>query len=234
MAKQFDLAKPVSKGERFPLAKNMDEALELIRVDLTWESEADLDAEAFLLGDEGTIIEDADFVYYNSQTRAPLVKDGESDEDYLNRVAEEPFDKKAHGSKKHWQKVTAPLSFDESVVGSFDDPGADDEEEEAGETIRVNLEKVRPEIEEIVFTVTIHHPDESDQTTFQDVKNARIVITDAKTGDALCAYNINEDFSSETALVAGSIKRNDDGDWEFEAIGKGYNGGLQTLVDLYC
>lgn len=227
MAKRFDL----SKGDRFTLTKDM--GLELIRADLTWKSQADLDAEAFLLGDDGLIIEDADFVYYKSAKRTPLPKEGQSDKEYLEHVKETPYDRNEHGSKKRWLAETAPLSFDESVVGSFDDLGQEeDSDQESGETIRVNLMKVRPGIEEIVFTVTIHH-EGNNNYTFKDVQDARIVITNAETGDELCSYALNEAFTTEDAVVVGSLRLNDDGEWEFEAIGKGYNGGLETLVEMF-
>ena len=62
----------------------------------------------------------------------------------------------------------------------------------------------------------------------------RIIITNEETGEELCAYNLKERFSTETAVVAGALVLNRDGEWEFEAVGKGYDGGLQTLVDMYA
>lgn len=227
MARNFNL----NKGDRFNLTK--EDGLKFIKVDLTWDSEADLDAEAFMLGEDGCILEDADFVFYNSVKRTDLIKDGESDAAYLARVKEAPFDRAVYGSKSSWKAKTAPLSFDESVVGSFDDPGQEDasDDEECGETMRVNLEKVRPDITEIVFCVTIHNPG---STSFKDVKDAKITITDADSGEELCSYRLNEKFRTETAVVAGALSLNEDGEWEFEAVGKGYDGGLQTLVDMYA
>ncbi len=211
MAKKFDL----SKGEKFSLGKG-DELSE-IQIDLNWESGADLDASAFLLNDDGIITEDADFVYYKSNNRS------------------EAYDRTKFGSKKNWRDNTVPVSFDGSVVGSADDLGDGDNDgdgiNEAGETMHVDLSKVRPEITEIVFCVTIY--DEEDKTTFKNVRNPQIVITNKETGVELCSYNLKEHFSSETAVVAGALVLNEDGDWEFEAIGKGYDGGLQTLVDMY-
>ncbi len=209
MAKKFDL----KKGEKFSLGKS-DELSE-IQVDLNWKSGADLDASAFLLNDDGVITEDADFVYYKSNTRS------------------EAYDRSKFGSKKNWRDNTVPVSFDGSVVGSADDLGEDDDNgsDEAGETMHVDLSKVRPEITEIVFCVTIY--DESGKTTFKDVRDPQIVITNEETGEELCSYNLKEHFSSETAVVAGALVLNEDGDWEFEAIGKGYDGGLETLVDMY-
>ena len=221
----------LNKGDRFTLDKS--EGLSKIRVELTWESEADLDAEAFCLSEDGVIIEDADFVYYNSAKRALPFEEGTDESKFMDKVTEEPFNLKKHGPKKKWQANTVPLSFDESVVGSWDDPGQDDEDddEEAGETIRVNLDRVRPDIREIVFTVTIH---EGNGVTFKDVKNAKISIVNIDNDEELCSYALNEEFKNEDAVVAGALHLSDEGDWEFEAIGNGYEGGLQTLVDLYA
>lgn len=221
----------LNKGERFSLDKAT--GLSKIRVELSWESEADLDAEAFLLGEDGVIIEDADFVFYNSEKRAVPYQEGTDESKFMDKVKEEPFNLRTHGPKKKWKDNTVPLSFDESVVGSWDDPGQEggDDEEESGETIRVNLDKVRPEIREIVFTVTIH---DGDGVTFKDVKNARISIINIDNDEELCSYELNEVFKNEDAVVAGAIILNDSGEWEFEAIGNGYEGGLQTLVDLYA
>lgn len=206
---RFDL----NKGERFKFDKGGD--LSKIQVDLNWKSGADLDASAFVLGEDGVILEDADFVYYKSNFRS------------------EPYDRGTYGSKKNWMSKTVPVSFDGSVVGSIDDLGEDDEaSDEAGETMHVNLDKVRSAVSEIVFCVTIY--DEDDQTSFKDVRDPQIVITNEETGEELCTYNLKESFSTETAVVAGSLVLNKDGEWEFEAIGKGYDGGLQTLVDMYA
>ncbi len=37
----------------------------------------------------------------------------------------------------------------------------------------------------------------------------------------------------ETALVLGSFRRRDSGDWDFVLGGKGYAGGLQQLIRDY-
>ena len=58
----------IEKGERFTLDKS--EGLEKVQIDLNWKSGADLDASAFLVGADGMIMDDADFVFYNSNRRA--------------------------------------------------------------------------------------------------------------------------------------------------------------------
>ncbi|MDE6078889.1 MAG: TerD family protein [Duncaniella sp.] len=199
--KSFNL----KKGERFNLGKG--DGLSKLQVDLTWESEADLDASAFLLNDEGTISEDADFVFYNSDNRS------------------EAYDRQKFGSKANWRNETIPVSFDGAVTGAPDDLTGDD-----GETMHVVIDKIRSEVTEIVFCVTIHTPG----VTFKDVNDPRIVITDEESGEELCSYALDENFSTETAVVAGALVLNSEGDWTFEAIGKGFDGGLQTLVDMYA
>ena len=54
---RFDLG----KGDRFDLSKS--EGLSKIKIELGWESGADLDLSAFLTGDDGMIQDDADFVF---------------------------------------------------------------------------------------------------------------------------------------------------------------------------
>ncbi|HRL64551.1 MAG TPA: TerD family protein, partial [Segatella copri] len=43
-----------------------------------------------------------------------------------------------------------------------------------------------------------------------------------------------ENFSTETAVEAAKLVCNDEGEWEFEAVGEGHDGGMQTLIDIYA
>ncbi len=47
------------------------------------------------------------------------------------------------------------------------------------------------------------------------------------------SYELEEDFSRETALEFGRLYRKDN-DWRFQAVGQGYNSGLQGFVDKYA
>ena len=171
----------IEKGERFSL--NKSEGLEKVQIDLNWKSGADLDASAFLVGEDGLIQDDADFVFYNSKNRANP-ETGEL----------EPFDRAVHGNKKNWQNSTVPVSADGSVLGSADDLGDGDEEEgeEAGETMHVDLTKVGPKIQEIIFCVTIYHGDK-DGVTFGAVREPSITISNEDTGEELCRYNLKDE-----------------------------------------
>lgn len=202
----------LNKGEKFNLSKESE--LDKIRIDLNWKSGADLDASAFLLNADDTITEDADFVFYNSDNRT------------------EPYSREKFGSKKNWRASTVPMSYDGSVIGSADDLGDEEEGEYSGETMHVNLSKVRSGVDRILFVVTIH--DTTGSTTFRDVAEASITIINEDTDEELCRYQLNENFQTETAVEVAALVLNEDGEWEFEAIGKGYDGGLQTLVEIYA
>lgn len=195
----------LSKGERFKIAKS--EGLSKIKVVLDWNSDADLDASAFLCGDEGVILDDAGFVFYNSENR------------------EKPFDRSVFGNKRKWMAETRPMSSDGAVLGSLDDRNGG-----SGEQIDVDLDKVDANVCEIVFVVSIH----DEGKTFGDVKDAFISVVNKEDNVELCRYELNEAFTDETALSVAKLVVNEDGDWEFEAVGVGHVGGLETLIDIYA
>lgn len=99
------------------------------------------------------------------------------------------------------------------------------------ETINVDLTKVDPRIQEIVFTATIYKAEERRQN-FGQVRNSYIRIYDAARGEEIARYDLDEDFSVETAVEFGRLYLNN-GIWKFEAIGNGSRGGLQALVNKY-
>lgn len=201
----------LNKGDRFQLKKS--EGLTKLQVILGWKGGADLDACAFLLNEDGVISNDADFVYYRSENR------------------DEAFDKEKFGNKRLWRMKTHPMSSDGSVMGAIDDTGDDeDDAADASEEMYVNLDKVDGSVTEIVFCVTIYE----EKTTFGSVNDPYISIINEETGDELCRYDLKEKFKNETAVEAGKLICDEEGEWSFEATGKGYNGGMQTLIDIYA
>lgn len=99
------------------------------------------------------------------------------------------------------------------------------------EQIQVDLSKVPAEIEKIAFTVTIYDAD-SRRQNFGQVSNAFIRLVDESTGSELIRYDLGEDFSIETAVVVGELYRHN-GEWKFNAIGSGFQGGLAALCGHY-
>ena len=99
------------------------------------------------------------------------------------------------------------------------------------EQIRINLSAVPENISKIAFTVTIYEA-ETRRQNFGQVSNAFIRIYNELTGEEILRYDLGEDFSIETAIVFGELYKNN-GEWKFNAIGCGYQGGLAALCASY-
>ncbi len=99
------------------------------------------------------------------------------------------------------------------------------------EQIKIELSKVPESVTKIAFTVTIYEPEQRRQN-FGQVNNAFIRIYNELTGEELLRYDLGEDFSIETAVVFGELYKNN-GEWKFNAIGSGYQGGLAALCANY-
>lgn len=122
------------------------------------------------------------------------------------------------------------VSPDGAVSSSGDDRtgGKSDGDDE---TLMVDLGRLDPRIEQIVFTVTIYDAEVRKQN-FGQVRNSFIRIYNAINDEELCKYELAEDFSIETAIEFGRLyKRN--GAWKFEAMGAATTGGLDTFVKKY-
>lgn len=99
------------------------------------------------------------------------------------------------------------------------------------EQIVVDLSKISATVNEICFVVTIHQADTRRQN-FGQVRNSFIRIVDGSNNTELVKYELDEDFSIETAVEFGRLyKRNDE--WKFEAVGSGLKGGLQDFINKY-
>lgn len=188
------MAVSLTKGQKVDLTKG-NPGLTHIMVGLGWDTnrydggaDFDLDAAAFLLGANGKVSGDPDFVFYGNL-------------------------KHASGSVEH---------MGDNLTGE----GEGDDEQ-----IRIDLSKVPAAVEHIAFTVTIYDYEVRHQN-FGQVSNAFIRIVDESSGTELIRYDLGEDFSVETALVVGELYRNN-GEWKFNAIGSGFQGGLHALCQNY-
>lgn len=99
------------------------------------------------------------------------------------------------------------------------------------ETVLVELSKVDAAVQEMVFVVTIHEA-EARKQNFGQVRNAFIRLYDQETNKEVAKYELDEDFSAETAIEFGRLYRKD-GEWRFQAVGAGFNSGLQGFVAKY-
>ncbi|MCC9072023.1 TerD family protein [Flavobacterium sp. F-65] len=131
-------------------------------------------------------------------------------------------------SDNHFVYYNNLKSPDQAVIHTGDNlTGAGDGDDEK---IQIDLSRIAPEVSEISFVVTIHHADTRRQN-FGQIRNSFIRILDQSNVE-LVKYELDEDFSIETAVEFGRIyKRNDE--WKFEAVGVGMKGGLQDYLNKY-
>ncbi|MBE6878056.1 MAG: TerD family protein [Ruminococcaceae bacterium] len=99
------------------------------------------------------------------------------------------------------------------------------------EQITIDLTKIPANIERIAFTVTIYDA-EGRRQNFGQVSNSFIHVADMVTGTDLIRYDLGEDFSIETAIVVAELYKHN-GEWKFNAIGSGFQGGLAALCGHY-
>lgn len=99
------------------------------------------------------------------------------------------------------------------------------------EIIKVDITKIDPRVEFLYFTVTIDESEERGHH-FGHVKNSYINIRNAADNTVICQYRLDENFTNEDSLVFAAVSKNS-GDWDVEALGQAFSGGLGTLVELY-
>ena len=186
----------LQKGQRVSL----DNSMKLALVGLGWDtnrydggSDFDLDASAFLLGENGKLLRDEDFVFYNNLNG----RDG------------------------------AVVHTGDNLTGDGD---GDDE------VIMIDFSKIPSEIKKIAICVTIHDAEARHQN-FGQVSNAYIRIAKLAdefdtVGEPVLKFDLEEEFSIETALVVAEIYFKN-GEWKFNAIGSGFQGGLAALCGHY-
>ncbi len=99
------------------------------------------------------------------------------------------------------------------------------------EQIVVELSKIDANASEICVVVTIHEA-EARKQNFGQVRNSYVRIYDSNTNSEILKYELDEDFSVETAVEFGRIYRKN-GEWKFEAVGSGMKGGLEDYLNKY-
>ena len=123
-------------------------------------------------------------------------------------------------------------SPDGALHHTGDDPTGGTSEEGDDETIEIDLNKVNPSVQQILFIVTIHDF-EARKQNFGQVRSSYVRIVDNTTGKEEYKFELGEDFSTETAIEFGRLYRRD-GKWKFEASGIGYRESLDYFTVKYC
>lgn len=181
------------KGQKVSL----DNSMRLALVGLGWDTnrydggfDFDLDASAFLLGENGKLQRDEDFIFYNNLE-----------------------------------------SRNKAVVHTGDNLTGDGDGDD--EVIMIDFTKIPDDVKKIAICVTIHDAVARGQN-FGQVSNAYIRIAKMAdefdtVGEPVLKFDLEEEFSIETALVVAEIYLKN-GEWKFNAVAAGYQGGLEAIV----
>ena len=193
------MAISLKKGQKVDLTKG-NPGLSKLLIGLGWDtnkydggSDFDLDASAFLLGANGKVRKDEDFIFYGN--------------------------------------LDSP---DGSVHHTGDNLTGEGEGDD--EVLTIDFTKVPADVDKIAITVTIYEAQVRKQN-FGQVSNAyvrvaRMANAQDMQGTEVLRFDLMEEFSVETALVVCEIYRHN-GEWKFNAVGAGYQGGLEALCRAY-
>ena len=123
-----------------------------------------------------------------------------------------------------------------TVWSSGDDTTGGNSEEGDDEQIFVDFSKLPDWVDKIAITVTIHDAVNRRQN-FGQVANAYVRVAKVQNefdtvGETVIQFDLEEEFSIETALVVCEIYRKN-GEWKFNAVAAGYQGGLEALCRNY-
>ena len=138
-------------------------------------------------------------------------------------------DNKKIVSDDHFVFYNNLVSPDGSVEHTGDNLTGDGDGDD--EQIKVDLSKADAKVSEICIVVTIHEA-EARRQNFGQIRNSFIRIVDAVTNQEVLKYELEEDFSIETAVEFGRLYKRE-GKWKFEAVGVGMKGGLQDYLNKY-
>jgi tellurium resistance protein TerD len=224
------------KGQSESISSNITK----LRVGLGWEPneslsnhDFDLDVSAFMLGENGKVINDNYLVFYNSDLRvhpSNLFKLEPIDSNKYPPYYDEE-EKKQIDSKEHHRRKTRPLDPDFSIWGSIDDMDGNTSDGGDDENLNIDLSKISPLVKEIIIVASIYEYDVRKQN-FGQVDDSYISIYDENSNTELYKYELNEDFSICTAIEFCRIYKRGS-EWKVQATGIGHTDGLNNLVSKY-
>ena len=100
------------------------------------------------------------------------------------------------------------------------------------ERIDIDLSQIRPDIQKIVFCVTIYEA-QAKRQTFGMVDNSYVRLLDAENNEKeICRFNLKQDSSTVTAVIFAELFK-EGMDWRFKAIGEGKIADLNGILSLY-
>ncbi|MDE6776882.1 MAG: TerD family protein, partial [Oscillospiraceae bacterium] len=168
------------KGQKIPITESH------IKIALGWEvlnSQCELDASAFLLNQNQTVLNDDWFVFYGQ-----------------------------------------PSSPDRTVQYSLNQNGQDKA------LIDVQIANLRPDVQKIVFAVTIYEAFER-RLNFSMTRNVYGRILNHRNQE-IARFDLTDCYSGVTAMVIGELYRYQN-TWKFNAVGSGVARDLPAFCGMY-
>jgi len=96
--------------------------------------------------------------------------------------------------------------------------------------IHINLIKVSSEVLQIIIVISRHNKEEG--VHFGNVLNPAVRVYNQATNSVICQYELSEKFEGYDSFIIGRFYRNSS-EWEFEAMGQAFEGGLAATIELY-
>ena len=125
-----------------------------------------------------------------------------------------------------YNQPTSPDGSVSLVAQSDNGQGSGDDE-----IIQINLNRVNPAVQRIVFIVTINDA-KIYGYDFSNVQNAYARVVDHNTGKELCRFQLTEAYRGVCSMMVGELYRHN-GQWKFNPIGNGTQDDLEGLCIRY-
>lgn len=100
-----------------------------------------------------------------------------------------------------------------------------------GAEIDINISEINPNVQKIVMSVTIYEAFERN-LNFGMTENVCVKIAESSRNSEIARFDINDCFSSITALVIGELYRYNN-EWRFSAVGSGVKRDLAGFCRMY-
>jgi tellurium resistance protein TerD len=97
------------------------------------------------------------------------------------------------------------------------------------EKANIKFAEVPANVKEVYVCVSIYQWEQKRQN-FGQINNAYVAVRNADTKEEFGKYDLSEDMSNFTGIIAGKFRRESDGNWTFKAIGDGVKGGMQEII----
>jgi len=100
-----------------------------------------------------------------------------------------------------------------------------------GEGFKIDLSNMPIDVEKVVMTLSIYEAEQRQQV-FSMIEGLSTSVLDGTNGTEICRFDINWNFTIETAIVMCEIYKKN-GEWRFNPVGAGYQGGLAALCKSF-